>query len=104
MEIRDDTTIKLGDEILNIPDIISNASKGQLDFICSFIYYLTVFEWAQSKELIDGVNTLYRRIHRDGVEAIHQKGLYGSSQIEYVRKHDIISILYRLKNIFFENG
>ena len=104
MEIRDDTTIKLGNEILNIPDILPNATRGQLDFICSFLYYMTVIEPKRQMTMYDAINSLYRKIDLNGVITIHQNDMRGASHIEYVRKYDMMCILYRMKSIIFKDG
>ena len=102
IEIKDDATIKLGSELINVPEVIPHATRGQLDFISSFIYYLTVIETAQNNSLKESVLRLYQKLNRSGLEIIHQTGFRGSSGVmEYVRPEDIQAILYRLKCVDF---
>ena len=102
IEIKDDATIKLGSEVVNIPEVIPHATRGQLDFVSSFIYYLTVIEAAQNSSLRELVLRLYQKLNRTGLEMIHQTGFRGSSGvIEYVRPEDMQAILYRLKCVDF---
>jgi len=102
IEIKDDATIKLGSEVVNIPEVIPHATRGQLDFIASFIYYLTVIEVAQNSSLGESVLRLYQKLQRAGIEMIHQTGFRGvSGVIEYVRPEDMQAILYRLKCVDF---
>jgi hypothetical protein len=103
MEIKDDSTLKIGNETVNIPEIIPNVTRGQLDFICSFIYYLTVIEQFKGGNLKEATLRLYKKIEPVGFDMIHQTGFRGTSGvIEYVRSEDILSILYRLKSIAFK--
>lgn len=102
IEIKDDATIKLGSEIINISDSIPHITRGQLDFVCSFIYYLSVFEHTEGCCLKDAVMKMYRKISDGGVDMIHQIGLRGASEvIEYVRPEDMLTIMYRIKSIGF---
>lgn len=102
IEIKDDATIKFGSEVLNVPEVIPHATRGQLDFISSFIYCLTVIEAAQGSSLKELVLRLYQKLDRAGIEMIHQTGFRGSSGvIEYVRPEDMQAILYRLKCVDF---
>ncbi len=102
IEIKDDATIKIGNETVNIPEIVSHATRGQLDFISSFIYYLTVIESSQNNSLRESVLRLYQKLNRAGIEMIHQTGFRGASGvIEYVRPEDMQAILYRLKCVDF---
>ena len=98
VEIIDDSTLKFANETVNISEIIPHVTRGQLDFICSFIYYLTVIEQYKSGNLRKSVLRLYRKIESLGLDMIHQTGFRGTSGvIEYVRPEDILAILYRLK-------
>ena len=102
IEIKDDSTLKFGNETVNIPEIIQHVTRGQLDFICSFIYYLTVIEQYKGGNLRESVLRLYRKIESLRFDMIHQTGFRGTSGvIEYVRPEDILAILYRLKSIGF---
>lgn len=102
IEIKDDSTAHFGNEPVNVSEIVPHVTRGQLDFICSFIYYLTVIEPRQGGNLKESVLRLYKRIDSLGLDMIHQTGLRGTSGvIEYVRSEDMLSILYRLKNIAF---
>lgn len=102
IEIRDDATIKLGSEVVNISEVIPHATRGQLDFISSFIYYLMVMEVPRNNSLRESVLRLYQKLNRTGLEMIHQAGFRGSSGvIEYVRPEDMQAILYRLKCVDF---
>lgn len=103
IEIKDDTTIRFGNETVNIPDIVPHATRGQLDFICSFFYYLTVIEQQQGKTLKESVFQLYNKIDLTGLDTIHQTWVRGSSGvIEYVRPEDIQGIFYRLRCVDYK--
>jgi len=103
IEIKDDSTLKFGNETVNIPEIIPHVTRGQLDFICSFIYYLTVIEQHKGGILKESVLRLYKKIESLGLDMIQQTGFRGTSGvIEYVRPEDILAILYRLKSIGFK--
>lgn len=102
VEIIDDSTLKIGNETVNVFEIIPYVTRGQLDFICSFIYYLTVIEQYKGGNLRKSVLRLYKKIESLGLDMIYQMGLRGTSGvIEYVRPEDILAILYRLKSINF---
>ena len=103
IEIKDDSTLKIGNETVNIPEIISHVTRGQLDFICSFIYYLTVIEQFKGGNLKEVTLRLYKKIESLGFDMIHQTGFRGASGvIEYVRSEDVIAVMYRLKSIGFK--
>ncbi len=103
LEIRDDSTIRVGRETVNIPEILPHVTRGQLDFVCSFLYYLTVIEPRQGGTLKEAVMQLYRKLDSSGMEQIHQRGFRGSSGVmEWVRPEDMMAILVRLKSIGFK--
>lgn len=102
IEIKDDSTIKIGNETVDITECVPHATRGQLDFICSFIYCLTVMEQRKSGNIKESVVSLYKKLDSYGLDMIHQTEFRGASGvIEYVRPEDIMSILYRLKSIAF---
>ncbi len=102
MEIRDGSVIRIGADEIKVEDIIPHITAGQLDFICSFIYYFTVMEQGEKQNLKRAVDRLYAKIHTQGVDFIHQLRLNGSAGvIEYVRPEDIMAILYRMKSVKF---
>lgn len=102
IEIKDDSTIKIGNESVDVTECVPHATRGQLDFICSFIYYMTVIEQRKSGNMKEAVLSLYKKLDSCGFDMIHQTGFRGASGvIEYVRPEDILSILYRLKSIAF---
>ena len=104
IEIKDDSTIKIGNETVDVAECVPHATRGQLDFICSFIYYLTVIEQRKSGNIKESVLSLYKNLDSCSLEMIHQTGFRGASGvIEYVRPEDILSILYRLKSIAFKS-
>lgn len=103
VEIKDDSTIQFGNESVRVPEIVPHATRGQLDFIGSFIYYLTVIEQRQSGSMREAVMRLYKKMETGGLEMIHQTGFRGTSGvIEYVRPEDVLAVLYRLKSIRFK--
>ena len=104
IEIKDDSTIKIGNETVDIAECVPHATRGQLDFICSFIYYLTVIEQKKNGNVKELILQLYKKLDSCSLEMIHQMGFKGASDIiEYVRPEDILSILYRLKSIDFKS-
>jgi len=103
LEIKDDSTILLGREAVKVPEIIPHVTRGQLDFICSFLYYLTVIVQRRGGSLKESVMQLYKKLDADGLEIIRQRGFRGSSGvIEWVRAEDMTAILFRLKGIGFK--
>lgn len=102
IEICGETDIRIGSQIFDVSQILTSPTRGQLVFICSFIYYLTVMLKREVTTMREAVESLYRTIDFQGVESIHQVAFRGSSSvIEYVRPEDIIQILYRLRYIHF---
>lgn len=98
-----DNAPAIGGKTVAVPDILPYPTRRQLDFICSFLYALTVIESGKKRTLADAVNALYRKIDLSGVDIIHQPGLRGMGQIEYVRKYDMMNLLYRLRCIGFHS-
>lgn len=101
ISIPDNDTVKIGSERIKVTDIIPNATRGQLAFIALFIYNLIVFENQGCSTLPQIVDALYNKIDRN-INTISQATLNGFSQIEYVRKYDIMSLIYRLRNMDFK--
>ena len=101
LSVQDNSTVKIGTEVLNVPDIIPHVTRGQLDFIVSFLYYFTVMEQSGTHNLRDAVTGLYRKIARDGTDTIRQNGLRGCTVSEFVRMQDMLALLYRLRCISF---
>lgn len=104
VEIKDDLTIKFGSEIVDISEIIPCPTRGQLSFICSFLYYLTVFGKGGKVNLIDTVKELYAKIANEGINFLHQKGFKDTEHIEFVRYQDMLCILYRLRCVSFHKA
>ena len=87
---------------MNVLEIVPHLTRGQLAFICAFLYRLTVMEQHRAARLKEAVAQLYQRIHKDGMALIDQVGFRGTpSELEYVRQEDILALLYRLKAIRF---
>lgn len=103
LTIQDNDTVKVGSESVNLPDILPHAARGQMDFILSFLYFLTVMERPDTRNLRDAVAGLYRKIGREGVNCIRQDGLCGTTAIEFVRMQDMLAVLYRLRCVGFRN-
>jgi len=101
IEIKDDVTIKVGSESMDISEIIPCPTRGQLSFICSFFYYLTVFGKGGKVNLIYTVQELYAKIANEGIYFLHQKGFKDTEHIEFVRYQDMLCILYRLRCVNF---
>lgn len=102
LAVQDNGTVKIGSEILDLTDLLPHASRGQLDFIVSFVYYLTVMEQPGTHVLREAVAGLYRKIARNGMDMIRQNGLRGSSEMEFVRMQDMMAVLYRLRCVNFK--
>ncbi len=103
LTVQDNETVMVGREPVNLPDILPHATRGQLDFIVSFLYYLTVMERPNTRNLWDAAAGLYRKIGRDGIDCIRQDGLCGTSALESVRIQDMMAILYRLRCVDFRS-
>jgi len=104
VEIKDNLTIKFGSEIADISEIIPCPTRGQLSFICSFLYYLTVFGKGGKVNLIYTVQELYAKIANEGIFFLHQKGFKDTEHIEFVRYQDMLCILYRLRCVSFHKA
>jgi hypothetical protein len=104
MEIKDDAAVCFGNETVNISEIVPHVTRGELDFICSFIYYLTVIEQRQGGDIREAILQLYKKADSLGWTGMYQARFKGASgTIEQVRPEDIMAILYRLKCIRFKN-
>ena len=101
LSVQDNSTVIIGTEVLNVPDIIPHVTRGQLDFIVSFLFYFTVMEQSGTHNLRDAVTGLYRKIAQDGTDTIRQNGLRGCTVPEFVRMQDMLALLYRLRCISF---
>ncbi len=102
LSVQDNSTVKVGTEMLNVPEIIPHVTRGQLDFIVSFLYYLTVMEQPKTHVLRDAAAGLYRKISRDGMDVICQNSLRGGTELEFVRMQDMLALLYRLRCVSFK--
>ena len=103
LDVQDNEIVSIGRESVNLTDILPHATRGQLDFIVSFLYFLTVMERLNTRILRDAVAGLYRRIGREGIECIRQEGLCGTSALDFVRMQDMLAILYRLRCVEFRS-
>jgi len=103
LTVQDTGTVTVGREPVNLADILPHATRGQLDFIVSFLYFLTVMERPNTRILRDAVTGLYRKIARNGINMIRQDGLCGASAMEFVRMQDMLAILYRLRCVEFRS-
>lgn len=103
LTVQDNETVTVGREPVNLTDILPHATRGQLDFIVSFLYYLAVMERPNTRNLRDAAAGLYRKIGRDGIDCIRQDGLCGTSALESVRIQDMMAILYRLRCVDFRS-
>jgi len=104
MEIKEGSVIRIGSDEIKTEEIIPHITRGQLDFICSFIYFLAIMEHNAKSDLKTVIGRLYRKIHTQGVDFIRQLWLNGSSGIiEYVRPEDIMAILFRMKSVKFKD-
>lgn len=102
MEIKEGSVIRIGSEEIKTEEIVPHITQGQMDFICSFIYFLTVMERNAICDLKIAIDRLYRKIHTQGMDFIHQLWLNGSTEvIEYVRPEDIMAILFRIRSVKF---
>jgi len=99
MEIREDNTIRLGSELIRADELLSHPTRGQLDYICSFLLQLTTGKTAPGTPLPQLVNALSAEIAKNGPETIHQVTLRGATCIESVRAADLLRILWRMKEI-----
>ena len=105
MEIKDDTTIRLGSEIVDVSEIIPHVTRGQMDFICSFLYYLTVIEPQAHISLQEAVTRLYSKMDAMTLDMLHQTWVRGAVGVmEYVRPEDMQGILYRLRCVDYGFG
>ena len=99
LSVQDNSTVKIGTEGINVPELIPHATRGQLDFIVSFLYYFTVMEQSGTHNLRDAVGGLYRKIAREGLDGIRQNGRNSGTEPEFVRMQDMLALLYRLRCI-----
>ncbi len=101
ISIIDDKTISIGNAKINVTEIVPYVTQGQMVFIASFIYYMAVMEvWHSQQTLPERVDIMYSKVNGD-INKIRQWRFLPTSCIEYVRKYDILSLLYRVQEIVY---
>lgn len=90
--------LKIGSEHMDLNGILPNASAGQMDFIAAVLRYLTRYQPSGRKPLLAVLDDYYQKI-----EKTTDMPLWGTSldYLEYVRKYDIMQILYRYRHMQF---
>jgi hypothetical protein len=101
ISIPDGDTVKIGEEKISVTEIIPNATRGQLAFVGSFLYFLAVYGPEVDTEFPRAVDIIYKKIDAD-MDYIKQDTLPGFSQTECVRKYDIMCLLNRCRLINFK--
>ncbi len=90
--------LKIGSEHMDISDILPNASAGQMDFIAAVLRYLTRYQTSGQKTLLAVLDDYYQKIEKTTDMSLWEISL---DYLEYVRKYDIMQILYRYRHMQF---
>ncbi len=98
ISVVDAQTLKLGTECIDIGNIIPNVSIGQMNFIVCVLKKLITYEAVAGKTLPVALDVCYAGIDRSmGIPVLFSKEEY----FEYVRKYDVMQIIYRCRSILF---
>lgn len=98
ISVVDAQTLRLGTEYIDIGNIIPNVSIGQMNFIVCILKKLITYEAVVGKTLLASVDICYAGIkYNNGISVSFSKEEY----FEYVRKYDVMQIIYRCRNIMF---
>jgi hypothetical protein len=100
ISIVDSETIEIGGEKINVGEVISNPARGQLAFIASFIWMMTVYTRTDAMPVSRRIEEMYSKVNAD-ITSIRQDTAVGLGELEYVRKEDMTAILYRMRSIDF---
>lgn len=90
--------LKIGSEHMDLNGILPNASAGQMDFIAAVLRYLTRYQPSGRKPLLAVLNDTYQKMEKTADGNIWEISL---DYLEYVRKYDIMQILYRYRYMQF---
>ncbi|MDD4592091.1 MAG: ABC-ATPase domain-containing protein [Parabacteroides sp.] len=91
--------LKLGADLIDIGDIIGKVSVGQMNFIVNILKHLVLYESVDGKPIPATLDDCYENIKRNmGIPTF----LVTSDYLEYVRKYDIMQILYRCRYMQFK--
>lgn len=102
LAVQDNSTMKIGSETVDVSDIIPHITRGQLAFILSFLYALTVTAVPKTYVLREAAAEVYRKITREGLGVIRQNSLSCGTELEFVRPQDLLALLYRLRCMAFK--
>ena len=92
-------TLRLGAELIDIGEIIGNVNGGQMNFIVNMLKHLVMYESIGGKTIPATLDDCYENIERNmGIPTF----LVTSDYLEYVRKYDIMQILYRCRYMQFK--
>lgn len=99
ISVVDAQTLRLGTEYVDVGSIIPNVSSGQMNFTVYVLNRLIRYDAVSGKTLPATLDVCYAGIDQRMKDArFYSEGEY----FEYVRKQDIMQILYRCKNIQFK--
>lgn len=99
ISVVDAQTLKLGAEYVDVGAIIPNVSRGQMNFAVYVLKRLIRYDAVTGKTLPSALDVCYAGIEQSMKDArFYSEGEY----FEYVRKQDIMQLLYRCKNIQFK--
>ncbi len=98
--IIDKDIIKIGNECIYVSDIIPCATKGQISFVGAFLYYICTFGDFR-KNFYEEIKRIYEKIDKN-IFILQQETKIGFSNLEYVRKEDMIALINRLRSIDFK--
>lgn len=100
ISVIDSETVGIAGEKIRVTDVISNPTRGQLAFIVSFIWMMTVYTRTDAMPMSRRLDEMYRKVDED-IAFIRQDTASGLGELEYVRREDMAAILYRLRSVDF---
>ena len=100
ISIVDSETVEIGGEKIRVSDVIPNPSRGQLCFIVSFLWMMTVYTRTDAMPTARRLDEMYAKVRED-IFSLMQDTAVGLGQIEFVRREDMASLLYRMRSIDF---
>lgn len=100
ISIVDSETVEIAGEKIRVTDVIANPTRGQLAFIVSFIWMMTVYTRTDAMSVSRRLDEMYSKVDAD-ITSVKQDTASGLGELEYVRREDMAAILYRMRNVDF---
>lgn len=102
VNVVDSNCISVGNQKIDVSIFISHTTKEQLGFACKFLHYLSVFGDFKCDSLVSMVDSIYRKIDMESIDVINKSVIKEIGNIEYVRKADILQLLYRINCVDYK--